>query len=125
MEDNIGSVWAVVRNHSAEIAAVMGSVTSAYFTELKTWRERFASAVLGVPAAIFGGEFLFWVFPQLGENLCGYLMGFFGLNICAAWLKSIRRFGDDADFWVLFKELVTRIYERYIPVSRTDESGKD
>jgi len=115
MDDPFSAIWALIREHSSEIAAIVGSITSSYFTRLKTWRERFASAILGIPAAIYLGPVLYSQLPQLGENLSGYFMGFFGLNACAAVLKSIRRFGDDADFWTLLKELVIRLYDRYIP----------
>jgi len=115
MQDEFASSWNVIRNNSAEIAAILGSITSAYFTEIKTWRERIVAASLGIPAAVYLGPILYSLFPQLGANLSGYFMGFFGLNVCAAVLKSVRRFGDDADFWTLLREFVVRLYDSRIP----------
>lgn len=88
------------------IAALAGASASAYFTEVKTWRERAACVALGVVTSAFLSDPIYAFLPSLGENATSFLTGFFGLNICAALLKSVRRFGNDADFWTLIRDYV-------------------
>lgn len=125
MEEHFGQAWGFLREHSAEVAAIIGSISSALCTTNSTWREKLLASVLGIPAAIYGGPMLYAILPQLGEQLSGYFMGFFGFNICKAGLKILRRFEDDADFWVLLKELVIRLYDRYIPAKDAPKGEKE
>lgn len=121
MDINIEGIWSWLTANAFVIWCAMGSITSAYFTKLVTWRERALSAALGMPGAILGGP-VFHEWTGVDENLSGYLMGFFALNLCAAILKGIRRFGDDADFWTLLRELISRLVDRYLPTTpKTDK----
>lgn len=87
------------------ITGALGAATSAYFTELKTWRERVASFFGGL-GAVYALADLVNEYLKISDKASAYLVGFFALNICAACLKSVRRFGDDADFWTLLKEYI-------------------
>lgn len=125
MDFDFSSAGEYISEHYPAAMAIVGSLTSAYFTELKTWRERVASFAFGIPAALIFGQLIYSALPMLGETASGYLAGFFGLNICAACLKAIRRFGDDADFWTLLREFVMRSLDKALPSKSAGSETKE
>lgn len=121
MEINFSVFGAWLEQNAAIFSGILGSATSSYFTGNLTTRERFAAFFLGIGPVYAATD---WVVDYLGmsEKLAGYLIGFFGINICAAFLKGVRRFGDDADFWTLFREAVLNLVNK---VKATVDSATD
>ena len=117
MDFHIDGIGQWISDHTGLIASAAGAACSAYFTEVKTWREKLACAAMGVLCSVFLTDPIFGFLPILGEKATCFLTGFFGLNICAALLKAVRRFGDNADFW----QLTVGLVERYLP-GKTCES---
>lgn len=106
MEVNYSNLMQWLDQNTPLVASIAGACTSAYFTDVKTWREKGVCVILGAVTSKFLSKPIFDFLPQLGWETTCFLTGFFGLNVCAAILKSIRRFGDDADFWTLFHNFV-------------------
>lgn len=121
METESSAFWQFINDNTGIIASFAGSLTSAYFSEKLTWRERVVSFFLGGVAAIALADPVN-SYLHLGEKATCYLMGFFGLNLCAAVLKGVRRFGDDADFWTLFRDFVIRFIDRAAPEQKAKET---
>lgn len=109
-----------IADNTGLIASAAGAACSAYFTEVKTWREKLLCAAMGVLTSVFLTDPIYSFLPILGEKATCFLTGFFGLNVCAAILKSVRRFGDDADFWTL----LVRLAERYLPGKPCEQPDK-
>lgn len=120
MEINFSGFGAWLEQNAPLISGILGSATSSYFTGNLTTRERVATFLLGIGPVYAATDFIA-DYLGMSEKLAGYFIGFFGINICAAFLKGIRRFGDNADFWTLLRELVIRLYDRYIPVKQNSE----
>lgn len=106
MEVNFSGLGEWLQQNTPIMGSLAGACTSAYFTDVKTWREKGVCVIMGAVTSRFLSDPVFSFLPQLGLETTCFLTGFFGLNICAAMLKSIRRFGDDADFWTLFHNFV-------------------
>lgn len=110
--------------HIAVIASLAGSATSAYFGESTNWKEKVISFMMGAIAARFlGGPVDDFI--HLGQGFTGYLMGFFGLNICVAVQKMIRRFGDNADLFSLLRDFAMRALDKFDFLSKTVEPNQD
>lgn len=124
MDLNYSGLASWLSTNAGYVTGVLGSATSAYFTQLKTWREKVFVFVAGLGAVYAATDFVNEKL-HIGEKLSGYLIGFFALNICAALLKAVRRFGDDADFWTLLKESVSRALDRFDTGAKTTDTVGD
>lgn len=113
MEINYSGIGAWLEQNTTLVASLAGAACSAYFTEVKTWREKIVCVFMGLVASVFLSDPIYSFLPMLGVKATCFLTGFFALNICAAVLKSIRRFGDDADFWTLLREFAMRWADKF------------
>lgn len=105
MDDFLLRVSYWISSNSNIVASLAGSFISGGFSGLKTWREKLFAYISGALCAKYvGGEIA--RFLHFNEEMCGFLIGVFGLSLCAAFLKAISKFGDSADIWDLIKSYV-------------------
>ena len=109
MDINLETVSKWIDEHGLFVASILGSATSSYFSPNATRSERLAGFIGGIAAAYCLGDIIN-KYLSMGEKTAGFLTGFFALNICVAMLKSIRRFGDNADFAQMLREYVQRSF---------------
>ena len=121
MDMNYSGLISWLETHTALVASIAGAACSAYLTEVKTVREKVACIVFGIITSQYLTDPIYHFLPILGEKTTCFLTGFFGLNICAAVLKSVRRFGDDADFWTLFREFAMNLSSKVGSVTGSDK----
>lgn len=112
MELNYTAAWTWMQANMSFLASLAGSATSAYFSELKGFWNKIAAFAFGAMACYFLAPSLV-EFMHLGPTLSGYLTGFFGLNICVAVQKAIRRFGDTIDLAALLREFLFRVFDYF------------